>query len=204
MKQIRFDLRYVGMSSVNRFSQIARSAMPVLALVAVGAMIISTRSIRAQDSKKSGDVNAGITISGQATAKEVGLPLYPGAKPHKDKDKDDSAANLGLWGGSFGFKLVVLKMESPDRADKVAGFYQKALTKYGPVLDCSNPNSAKTADDDKSGKITCGDDKADAGERLYKSGTKEKQHIVSIKTASGGTEFSLLYLEARGENHEAL
>jgi hypothetical protein len=204
MKQIRFDLRYVGMSSVNRFSQIARSAMPVLALVAVGAMIISTRSIRAQDSKKSGDVNAGITISGQATAKEVGLPLYPGAKPHKDKDKDDSAANLGLWGGSFGFKLVVLKMESPDSAYKVAGFYQKALAKYGPVLDCSNPNAPKTGDDDKSGKITCGDDKADAGERLYKSGTKEKQHIVSIKTASGGTEFSLLYLEARGENHEAL
>ena len=178
--------------------------MPVLAVVAVGAMIISTPSIRAQDGKKSGDVNAGITISGQATPKEVGLPLYPGAKPHKDKDKDDSAANLGLWGGSFGFKLVVLKMESPDSAEKVAGFYHKALAKYGPVLDCSNPNSAKAPDDDRSGKITCGDDKADAGERLYKSGTKEKQHIVSIKTAGGGTEFSLLYLEARGENHEAL
>ena len=204
MKQIPFGLRYVGMSTVNRFSQIARSAMPVLAVVALGTMIINARSIRAQDSKKSGDVNAGITVSGQATPKEVGLPLYPGAKPHKDKDKDDSAANLGLWGGSFGFKLVVLKMESPDNADKVAGFYHKALAKYGPVLDCSNPNSAKAPDDDKSGKITCGDDKADAGERLYKSGTKEKQHIVSIKTAGGGTEFSLLYLEARGENHEAL
>ena len=178
--------------------------MPLLALVAVGYIIISTQSIRAQDSKKSGDVNAGITVSGQATAKEVGLPLYPGAKPHKDKDKDDSAANLGLWGGSFGFKMVLLKMESPDSADKVATFYQKALAKYGPVLDCSNPNAAKPSDDDKSGKITCGDDKADAGERLYKSGTKEKQHIVSIKASSGATDFTLLYLEARGENHEAM
>jgi hypothetical protein len=178
--------------------------MPVLAIVAVGTIIISTQSIRAQDSKKSGDVNAGITVSGQATAKEVGLPLYPGAKPHQEKDKDDSAANLGLWGGSFGFKLVLLKMESPDSADKVAAFYQKALAKYGPVLDCTNSNSAKTTDDDKSAKITCGDDKADAGEQLYKSGTKEKQHIVSIKTAGGRTDFTLLYLEARGENHEAL
>jgi hypothetical protein len=100
--------------------------------------------------------------------------------------------------------MVLLKMESPDSADKVATFYQKALAKYGPVLDCSNSNAAKTSDDDKSGKITCGDDKADAGERLYKSGTKEKQHIVSIKTGGGGTDFTLLYLEARGENHEAL
>jgi hypothetical protein len=66
-------------------------------MVAVGYVIISTQSIRAQDGKKSGDVNAGITVSGQATAKEVGLPVYPGAKPHKDKD-NDSAANLGLWG----------------------------------------------------------------------------------------------------------
>jgi hypothetical protein len=178
--------------------------MPVLALVAGGYLVISTQSIRGQDSKRSGDVNAGITVSGQATPKEVGLPLYPGAKPHKDKAKDDSAANLGLWGGSFGFKLVLLKMESPDSAEKVAAFYQKALAKYGAVLDCSNPIAGKAADDDKSGKITCGDDKADAGERLYKSGTKEKQHIVSIKTAGGGTDFTLLYLEARGENREAL
>lgn len=192
------------MKPPHRFSQIVRSALPLLAIVAVGTVIISTRSIRAQDSKKSGDVNAGITLSGQATAKEVGLPVYPGAKLHKDKDKDDSAANLGLWGGSFGFKLVLLKMESPDGADKVVAFYQKALAKYGAVLDCSNPNAAKAADDEKSGKITCGDDKADAGERLYKSGTKEKQHIVSIKTTGGGTDFTLLYLEARGENHEAL
>jgi hypothetical protein len=192
------------MNPAHRLSQIVRSAIPVLAIVAVGAIIISSQSIRAQDSKKSGDVNAGISVSGQATAKEVGLPLYPGAKAHKDKDKDDSAANLGLWGGSFGFKLVLLKMESPDSADKVAVFYQKALAKYGPVLDCSNPNTAKATDDDKSGKIACGDDKADAGERLYKSGTREKQHIVSIKTAGGLTDFTLLYLEARGENHEAL
>lgn len=192
------------MKPPHRFSQIVRSAIPLVAMVALGAIIISTQSIRAQDSKKSGDVNAGITLSGQATAKEVGLPVYPGAKLHKDKDKDDSAANLGLWGGSFGFKLVLLKMESPDGADKVAAFYQKALAKYGAVLDCSNPNAAKATDDEKSGKITCGDDKADAGERLYKSGTKEKQHIVSIKTTGGGTDFTLLYLEARGESHEAL
>ena len=53
-------------------------------------------------------------VSKQATAKEVGVPVYPGAKPHKD-DKDDSAAvQMGIWGSTFGFKLAVKKMESND------------------------------------------------------------------------------------------
>jgi len=178
--------------------------------------------LRAQDdkTKKSTDLNAGITISAQATAKEVGLPIYPGAKAHKEAGDDSNAANLGLWGGSFGFKLVVLKLESADAPDKVAAFYRKALAKYGPVLDCGNPPAGKapdkspdkslgkapdkSSDDDKSTKLTCGDDKPDAGGQLFKSGSKEKQHIVGIKPIAGGSDFQLLYLEAKGTGHEAL
>src|SRR5271154_5895939 len=86
---------------------------------------------------------AGLVISAQATAKEAGLPLYPGAKPHKDEKNDSSAANLGLWGSTFGFKLVALKMESSDSPEKVAAFYQKALGKYGTVLNCSGTSKTQ-------------------------------------------------------------
>ena len=145
------------------------------------------------------DTDAGLIVSARATAKEAGLPIYPGAIPHKDPDKDDSpAAKLGLWGSSFGFKLVVLKMESKDAPRKVADYYQKALARYGPVLDCTN--SARTKeDDDKSNKLTCGDDKPDYGGMLFKAGTKEKQHIVGVQPNGTGTVFQLLYIEARGE-----
>jgi len=176
-------------------------------LVAALLLLLALNPLRAQDtSKKSGDLNAGITISAQATAKEVGLPVYPGAKPHKDSSEDSSGANLGLWGGSFGFKLVVMKLDSADTQDKIAAFYKKALAKYGPVLDCSNPPAAPKSDkpDDKSNKLTCGDDKPDGGGQLFKSGTKEKQHIVSVKPGPSGSAIDLLYLEARGENHDAL
>ncbi|MGA2421186.1 MAG: hypothetical protein ABSG69_13985 [Candidatus Acidiferrum sp.] len=164
----------------------------------------------AQDdkAKKSGDLNAGITISAQATAKEVGLPIYPGAKAHKEAGDDSDAANLGLWGGSIGFKLVVLKLESADAPDKVAAFYRKALAKYGAVLDCRNSQAGKAADkssnDDTSGKLTCGDDKPDAGGQLFKAGSKEKQHIVGIKPLGGGSDFQLIYVEVKGTEHEAL
>src|SRR5690348_8717943 len=71
--------------------------------------------------------STGLTISKQPTAKEIGLPIYPGSKPHKD-ETNDSGANFGLWGGGSGFKLAVMKMETADAPDKVAVFYKKALS----------------------------------------------------------------------------
>jgi hypothetical protein len=180
------------------------SAAVLTALMAIFSATLA-RPLAAQDpqSKKPTDLNAGISVSEQATAKELGLPIYPGAKLHKDSSDDSAAANLGLWGGSFGFKLVALKLESGDSPEKIAAFYRKALGKYGPVLDCGNPVANKNQENDKSTKLTCGDDKPEAGVQLFKVGSKEKQHIVEIKPAASGSSFQLLYLEARGFDHES-
>jgi hypothetical protein len=146
------------------------------------------------------DTDAGLILSAKATAKEVGLPIYPGAIPHKEQDKDnDAALKMGLWGGSFGFKLVVLKMESTDSAKKIADYYQKALGRYGTVLDCTNAAPQQQTKDDKSDKLTCGDDKPEAGGMLFKVGSNEKKHIVGVQPKGNGTVFQLVYIEARGE-----
>jgi hypothetical protein len=147
------------------------------------------------------DTDAGLILSAKATAKEVGLPIYPGAIPHKEeeKDGDSSALKMGLWGSSFGFKLVVLKMESIDSPKKVADYYQKALAKYGTVLDCTNAAPASPAKGDKSEKLTCGDDKPEPGGMLFKAGTNEKKHIVGVQPKGSGTVFQLVYMDARGE-----
>jgi len=188
----------------------------MLAGIALTGMFgLASSALKAQDAQKpkdkdfsvsvqGPDTDAGLIVSARATAKEVGMPIYPGATPHKDPDKNESsAANLGLWGSSFGFKLVVLKMESKDTPRKVADYYQKALAKYGPVLDCTNPAPAPESDDEKSAKLTCGDDKPDKGGMLFKAGTKEKQHIVGVQPNGSGTIFQLLYVEARGEKKPA-
>lgn len=147
------------------------------------------------------ETDAGLIVSARATAKEVGLPIYPGSMPHKDQDKDNDspAAKLGLWGTSFGFKLVVLKMESKDAPRRVADYYQKALARYGTVLDCTNAARPQQAKDANSEKLTCGDDKPETGGMLFKAGTKEKQHIVGVQPNGVGAVFQLLYIEARGE-----
>jgi hypothetical protein len=151
---------------------------------------------RAQNEK-----GAGITIAGDADAKDIGLPLYPGSHRYKDKDSDSPGINFGLWGSSSGFKLAVLKLESDDSLDKIADYYKKHLSKYGKVLDCSHPSpnnsAAKDKDkDDKSNVLTCGDDSPDSGGQLFKAGTKADQHIVAIKPAPSGhgTQFDLLHL----------
>jgi hypothetical protein len=147
---------------------------------------------------------AGVTFSKQATAKDVGLPSYPGAIARKDEKDDSASVQMGLWGGSFGFKLAVMKMESNDAPEKIAEFYKKALAKYGTVLNCSDPSQKAGAKDksESSNKLECDEDKPEKGGLLFKAGTKEKQHVVAIQQNGAGSLFQLVYVEARGDDKD--
>ena len=153
---------------------------------------------------KTKDTDAGLVIKSEATAKELGLPLYPGSKPHKDSKDDSAGANVGLWGNTFGFKVVALKMESNDSQEKIAAYYQKALSKYGKVLDCTNNPPGTAEKDENSDQLTCQDDRADAGGRLFKAGTKRKQRIVGITPNGSGSVYHLAYLETRNDDKKPL
>lgn len=185
--------------------------VPGSAAAALAGMLGLTGNLARTQEKKDAEISlrvqsketdAGLMVSARATAKEVGLPVYPGAVPHKDEKGDSSAAKLGLWGNSFGFKLLVLKMESSDAPKKVAEFYGKALGKYGTVLDCTNPTAAGEEKGQKPDKLTCGDDKPEKGGMLFKAGSKTKQHIVGVQPNGAGTVFQLIYVETRGEERE--
>jgi len=160
-------------------------------LVATAASAGAVRGTQDKD-------GAGVTFSKQATSKEVGLPVYTGAKPHKDEKEDSPSVQMGIWGSTFGFKLAVMKMESNDAPEKIAEFYKRALAKYGTVLNCSGPSQRPSTKD--SNKLECGDDKPEKGGMLFKAGTKEKQHLVGIQSNGQGTLFQLVYVEARGDD----
>jgi hypothetical protein len=180
----------------------ALSGMLSLVVMRVAGQEKDKSGVNVTVTGKDGSDVGGLVISAQATAKEAGLPLYPGARPHKEDKDDTTAGKFGLWGSSFGFKLVLLKMESTDSPEKVAAFYQKALAKYGTVLNCSDSSKAQSDKDknDSSKKLTCGDDHPDAGGMLFKAGSKEKQRIVSVKPNGAGCIFNIVYLEARSED----
>lgn len=160
-------------------------------------MLCMPLALRAQEKPEKESKGAGIYFNAEASAKDVGLPIYPGARPHKEKDNDSESVKMGLWGGSFAFKLAVVKLESNDSPQKVAAFYKKALAKYGTVLDCGAASQASEKDDSESSKkLTCEDDKPDPGGMTFKAGTKEKQHVVGIEPNGSGSIFQLVYVES--------
>lgn len=174
-----------------------------ICLVAVAAL-----PLRAQEKQDSVSVgpgkgdSIGFVASARADAKEVGLPLYPGARPHKEKSDDNPAMQLGLWGHTWGFKLAVMKLESDDSPEKITSFYRKALTRYGKVLNCADSSKADEGQDKSAAKnaLDCQDDHPESGEAVLKAGTKEKQHIVSVKPAGGVSVFQLVYLETPADD----
>jgi hypothetical protein len=187
------------------------SAFKELALLGTICAVLGVMSLVSASSASAGAIRgeqdkdgAGVTFSKQATSKEVGLPVYAGAKPHKDEKDDSPSVQMGIWGSTFGFKLAVMKMESNDAPEKIAEFYKKALAKYGTVLNCPDP-SQKASTKEKSGssnQLDCGDDKPEKGGLLFKAGTKERQHLVAIQPNGQGSLFQLVYVEARGGEKE--
>jgi hypothetical protein len=179
-------------------------ALRTLALVVTCGMLCCALSLAAQEKpdKESGSgkgsAGAGIYFDAEPSAKDVGLPFYPGAHPHRDKDENQSSVKFGLWGSSFAFKLAVVKLESSDSPQKVAAFYKQALAKYGTVLDCGASSSeARDKNESRSSnQITCETDKPGPGEMTMKAGTKEKQHIVGIQPSGAGSILELVYVES--------
>jgi len=147
----------------------------------------------------------GLSAGEKASLLEVGLPAYPGARPHKESPSDDSEAKLSFWTRSLGMKLVVLKFESEDAGEKVSTYYQKALAKYGKVLTCTGTEKKTASKDEDSDELTCDDSEPPAGGVELRAGNKEKRHIVGIspKKAGKGSEFALVYLEVRKTLKEA-
>jgi len=180
-------------------------------VVILGLIFLAALPLGAQDKKGSGKTDSGtdqegfgIVASKRAGAKDVGLPMYPGAREHKDKSDDSPAVKFGLWGGNSGFKLAVLKLESNDGPEKVAAFYRKALAKYGKVLDCRGSSKVTTGENkgSSSDELGCDDDQPENGELVLKAGTKQEQHVVGIKSSGGLTLIQLVYVMTRGSETE--
>jgi hypothetical protein len=138
----------------------------------------------------------------QTTASDLGLPVYPGAAPVKDKDNNKSA-DVHLGFGEWQLRVRAVSYETPDSQEKVTAFYKKALGRYGDVITCKDnaPVGAPAATHEG---LTCNDDNGDYGvtkESLeLKAGSKRHQHILGFENTQGGkTRFALVALDLPAE-----
>jgi hypothetical protein len=145
------------------------------------------------------DLNLSVHANSHVTAKDIGLPVYPGATLFKDTDSDSSSADLGVVLNSFQFGIQVLSFVTTDTPRQVHEYYRRPLAKYGQVLECNHGKPVGSLTVTKSG-LTCGDhqnggmtvDGSDSGVEL-RAGTPEQFRIVGIdSTEAGKTKFGLV------------
>ncbi len=199
----------------------ARRSLRVAACVLAAASTVAL-ALMASESAHADEVvkisskrfGAGIDINTTPRVEDSGLPLYPGAtidkRRHRDDDIDSSdGVNLNLWFGSYGVKVVAIKLKSTDNPDQVQAFYQRALASYGDVLDCSAESDAgsraerraKARAEKKSNVLTCDDSSlkksSEREGKFFKAGTKARQYAVSVKGDGAGSAIQLLHVEKR-------
>jgi hypothetical protein len=173
-----------------------RLVLAVISAIALMAAVTFAVPCFAQNS----DFSLNMHANSHATAKDIGLPVNPGATPFKDKDSD-SSADLGFALNSLHFSLQVASFVTKDSRDQVFEFYRKALAKYGEVLECNHGKPVGSLTVTKSG-LTCGDPKgghmtANGNDSDYelRAGRPDQFRIVGVDSAEPGkTKFGLVAL----------
>lgn len=181
----------------------------VIAVAFIGWLTVLACSVNVKDKDQSGnnkvDIETpvgGIHVNEQADVRDTGLPLYPGARQKPKKDDDSKSANVNIASSFFGLKVVAIEYESDDAPAKVIAFYQDQLTKFGSVVKC---RSDKQAEDlsislgDKGSKAVSCEGKNSGNTVELKVGTEDNQRLVSVESSGKGSDFSLVYIRARGK-----
>lgn len=177
---------------------------PLLRLTSVSLLVLAA-FVGAGDPCCAQDegLNVDIHANSHATAKDIGLPIYPGAALSKEDGDGNSAANLGLMLNSFHFSLLVVRYTTSDSPQQVLDFYRKPLSRYGEVLECEHGKAVGTPKETRSG-LTCsnhqgqGDVHAtnDAEDHELRAGSPLRYRIVGIdRSEPGKTRFALVSLE---------
>jgi hypothetical protein len=146
-----------------------------------------------------------------ADVRDIGLPVYPGAKRKEkhDDDGDQTNAHINISSSLFGIKVVALEYLSDDLPERLIAYYKDQLKKYGNVLEChtqdAHPSATMKPGDhsDDSKQLKCEDDQNGKTVEL-KVGTEQNQHIVSIKPGDDGkgSDFGLVYIQMRGSKEK--
>ncbi len=150
------------------------------------------------------DFNLEVHANSHASAKDLGLPAYPGATLVKGSE-DDSNADLGFAFGKTRFRLIVAKYTTTDSPERVLAFYRKPLAIFGDVLECNQgkpvgseiaTKSGLTCSEQKDGGVTLSDQSISSNHHELRAGSPHRFRMVAIdETDSKSTRFVLLYVD---------
>ncbi|MDP9263097.1 MAG: hypothetical protein M3O85_02120 [Acidobacteriota bacterium] len=194
------------MQDQERFHRLARSAAAAatagVLLLGFSACSITTDKQGEGSKKKNVDIQTpfgGLKVRTNVDPKDIGLPVYAGARQVPEEGHDSSSANVTLGIPGFGLKVIAAKFESDDPPDKVLEFYRKEMKTYGSVTECKGNIDLK-GDDLSSQEITCkeGSGVAMRNKVELAVGKGSSHRIVSVEPLAKGCKFALVYLQMHG------
>jgi hypothetical protein len=186
---------------IRKFSWVAAAAM--LTMLAACSMKVDEKG-----ENKNVDIRTplgALQVRTNPTPAQVGLSVYPGAKPKIEGD-DHNAANVNISSSMFGVKVLVIGYHTDDPPDKVIAYYKKDLRKYGNVLECKGHNHENADltlghhENEKPKPLTCDNDKSGGPGVELKAGMSDNFHLVAVDPKDNGSDFAIVYVATRGES----
>jgi hypothetical protein len=99
-----------------------RSILSARPAIILAAAVWLAAPVCAQNS----DFDLNVHANSHATAKDIGLPVYPGATPFKE-NSNLSSAELGFLLNSFHISVQAASFVTKDSLERVLAFYRKPL-----------------------------------------------------------------------------
>jgi len=181
--------------------------MSLTLLAAVAAIGLTACSIDVHDEdpgRQAVDITTPVgdlSVRTDEKAPDVGLPVYPGARPSRGRHDRPENADVSIAGPAFGLKVLAASYESDDPQDRVVDFYRKAMRSFGEVTECRG-------DVDFTGKGSerrpvCTEkwfSRAPAREVQLLVGVEDSHRMVVVKPRSSGSEIALVYVRTHEES----
>ena len=172
----------------------------LLAVVSLSAASLAACEIRVgpDEGKSPRDVDVDtplgdLTVRGDAEPADVGVAVYPGARPLEDGDETERA-NVTLSSPFVDLRVAALKYLSDDQPDAIAEFYRKELSAYGEVTVCRGDLDF---DDDQTPRCKAG--RGRRGQVQVGVGSKGNFRLASVKPRGTGSEFAVVYVRASND-----
>lgn len=192
------------MQERNRFNRLAGLGAAVTAAVLLLGLAACSMNVdkEGEGHKKNVDIQTpfgGLKVRTDVDPKDIGLPVYAGARRAPDDPHDSGSANVTLGIPGFGMKVIAARFESDDSSDKVLDFYRKEMKTYGSVTECKGNIDLK-GDDLNSQEFTC---KEGIGAEMRNKvelavGKGSGHRIVTVEPLGKGCKFALVYLQLHG------
>jgi hypothetical protein len=172
----------------------------LLAVTTLSAVSLAACEIRVgpDEGKNRRDVDVqtplgDLAVRGDAVPADVGVSVYPGARPLEDGD-DADRANVYLSSPFVDLRVAALKYLSDDQPDAIAEFYRKELAAYGDVTVCRGDLDF---DDDDAPR--CKARRGRRGQLQVGVGSKGNFRLASVKPRGSGSEFAVVYVRASND-----